>query len=160
MNGVNGSKSILQPHIKKLDEAEKGLGDQIKETNEENEDDNMESPPLEELVDKTQASGAKNSAAETKADEMDVDEESKLSTNPDEEVEATFLNTEVEGFKMDFIHKTQGKSDSEMRRKFLCKLTQEKIWLTPSEKPKTHQTCIIFDWDDTLLCTTFLNPSN
>jgi hypothetical protein len=40
----------------------------------------------------------------------------------------------------------------------LSKLTYEKIWLTPEEKPKTHQTCIIFDWDDTLLPTTFLIP--
>ena len=40
----------------------------------------------------------------------------------------------------------------------LSKLTYEKIWLTPETKPKTHQTCIIFDWDDTLLPTTFLIP--
>lgn len=51
------------------------------------------------------------------------------------------------------------KSVNDMRKKFLSKLTQEKIWLTPAEKPKAHQTNIIFDWDDTLLCTTFLNPT-
>lgn len=33
-----------------------------------------------------------------------------------------------------------GEEASKMRRKFLCKLTQEKVWLTPAEKPKTHQT--------------------
>lgn len=42
----------------------------------------------------------------------------------------------------------------------MSKLAQEKIWLRQQEKPKSHQTCIIFDWDDTLLCTTFLNPTN
>jgi hypothetical protein len=40
----------------------------------------------------------------------------------------------------------------------LNKLSQEKIWLQPDTKPRTHQTCIIFDWDDTLLPTTFLIP--
>ena len=39
------------------------------------------------------------------------------------------------------------------------KLAMEKIWLTPKEKPKHYETCIIFDWDDTLLCTSFINPS-
>lgn len=117
-------------------------------------------PTIDEVVEKADLTGAKNSAAETKADEMDVDEESKATINPGEEVESSYLNKEVEGFKMDFIAKTQSKSDAEMRRKFLSRLTQEKIWLTPSEKPKSHQTCIIFDWDDTLLCTTFLNPTS
>lgn len=37
-------------------------------------------------------------------------------------------------------------------------MTYDKIWLKPADKPKTSQTCIIFDWDDTILCTTFLAP--
>lgn len=40
----------------------------------------------------------------------------------------------------------------------LSRLTYEKIWLKPSDRPKISQTCIIFDWDDTILCTTFLAP--
>ena len=36
----------------------------------------------------------------------------------------------------------------------------EKIWLTPAEQPKTHQSIIIFDWDDTLLCTSYLTPKD
>lgn len=67
---------------------------------------------------------------------------------------------EEHDFKLDFLIKNQERSGDTMRRKFLSKLTQEKVWLTPSEKPKAHQTCIIYDWDDTLLCTTFLNPTN
>ena len=38
------------------------------------------------------------------------------------------------------------------------KLTTSKVWLTPAEKPKATQTCMIYDWDDTILPTTFLNP--
>lgn len=40
----------------------------------------------------------------------------------------------------------------------MSKLTYGGIWLRPADKPKIHQTCIIFDWDDTILCTTFLAP--
>ena len=27
------------------------------------------------------------------------------------------------------------------------------------EKPKPYETAIIFDWDDTLLCTSFISPN-
>ena len=109
-----------------------------------------------------EGNGTSNSMAETKADETDALEESKIdeSTLETEKVESSYQNKEVEGFKLDFITRVQPKSMEQMRRKFLSKLTQEKIWLTPSEKPKSHQTWIIFDWDDTLLCTSFLNPTN
>ena len=40
----------------------------------------------------------------------------------------------------------------------MANLTYKKVWLRPADKPTTHQTCIIFDWDDTILCTTFLAP--
>ena len=45
-----------------------------------------------------------------------------------------------------------------LRRNLLSKLTYEKIWLTKMQKPKPYETVIIFDWDDTLLCTSFINP--
>jgi len=83
-----------------------------------------------------------DSLGETKADENEILEEDKIEMNPDdtERVESTYLNKEVEGFKLNFITQVQNKTVEQMRRKFLSKLTQEKIWLTPSEKPKTHQT--------------------
>lgn len=40
----------------------------------------------------------------------------------------------------------------------MSKLTYEKIWLRPQDKPKAHESVIIFDWDDTLLCTSFISP--
>lgn len=40
----------------------------------------------------------------------------------------------------------------------MANLTYKKVWLKPAEKPKNSQTCIIFDWDDTILCTSFLAP--
>ena len=55
------------------------------------------------------------------------------------------------------IHKT--KTTDQMRRDFLSKLTYNKVWLTPNKKPKDYETVIIFDWDDTILCTSFINPT-
>lgn len=54
--------------------------------------------------------------------------------------------------------RTASRNDTRIRNGLLSRLTYEKIWLKPSEKPKQSQTCIIFDWDDTILCTTFLAP--
>ena len=51
------------------------------------------------------------------------------------------------------------KSLEQIRRNFLSRLTYNKIWLTPSQKPKMYETVIIFDWDDTILCTSFINPT-
>ena len=47
------------------------------------------------------------------------------------------------------------RNEEEIRKSYLAKLICTKVW-TPNQKPKTHNTIIIFDWDDTLLPTTFL----
>lgn len=49
------------------------------------------------------------------------------------------------------------KSQDDFRVSFLRKLSYEKVWVPQAQRPPKHQTVIIFDWDDTLLCTTFLN---
>ena len=69
----------------------------------------------------------------------------------------SFVLPEAEGYSLDFISKNR--TNDNIRRNFLSKLTYQKIWLTPLEKPKLHETAIIFDWDDTLLCTSFISPS-
>lgn len=50
------------------------------------------------------------------------------------------------------------KSNEKIRTNLLSKLAYQKVWVSTVQKPKTHQTCIIFDWDDTILCTSFLIP--
>jgi hypothetical protein len=54
--------------------------------------------------------------------------------------------------------RSASRNDAQLRTGLLSRLTYEKIWLKPSDRPKISQTCIIFDWDDTILCTTFLAP--
>ena len=50
------------------------------------------------------------------------------------------------------------RNGDEIRSSYMTKLICKKIW-TPSIKGKTHNSLIIFDWDDTLLCTTFLTKN-
>ena len=50
------------------------------------------------------------------------------------------------------------RNGDEIRSSYMTKLICKKIW-TPSIKDKTHNSLIIFDWDDTLLCTTFLTKN-
>ena len=48
--------------------------------------------------------------------------------------------------------------DSEaVRESYISKLISMKVW-NPGMKPKYHNSLIIFDWDDTLLPTSFLTP--
>jgi hypothetical protein len=91
------------------------------------------------------ASNVKNSLAETKADEIDMTEESKfeITSESQETISENVSMRENDEFKFDIEQKNQPppvKSNDEMRRKFLSRLTQEKVWLTPAEKPKSHQT--------------------
>lgn len=49
------------------------------------------------------------------------------------------------------------KSQDDFRVNFLRKLSYSKVWVPQAQRPPKHQTVIIFDWDDTMLCTSFLN---
>lgn len=44
------------------------------------------------------------------------------------------------------------------RVSLLEKLQRTKAWEPREARPPVHQTVVIFDWDDTLLCTTYLDP--
>ncbi|OII71895.1 serine subtilase [Cryptosporidium ubiquitum] len=61
---------------------------------------------------------------------------------------------EREDFSFKLLDLSQNDSS---RVKYLGKLSYLKIWIPSAHRPPKHQTAIIFDWDDTLLCTTFLN---
>lgn len=42
---------------------------------------------------------------------------------------------------------------------YLRRLSNEKVWLPKDKRTPEHQSVIIFDWDDTLLCTSFLSQA-
>mmetsp|Transcript_111754 Transcript_111754/g.193693 ORF Transcript_111754/g.193693 Transcript_111754/m.193693 type:complete len:263 (+) Transcript_111754:90-878(+) len=46
---------------------------------------------------------------------------------------------------------------SAFRGRYLKKLTDQKVWVPKAQRTPDHQTVVIFDWDDTLLCTSYLN---
>lgn len=50
------------------------------------------------------------------------------------------------------------RNGEEIRRSYIAKLITKQVW-KPNQKDKTHNSLIIFDWDDTLLCTSFLTPN-
>jgi hypothetical protein len=57
-------------------------------------------------------------------------------------------------FTMNYLD-LQGQDD--FRLNYLRKLSQSGVWVPRSDRPPQHQCVIIFDWDDTLLCTSYLN---
>ena len=60
----------------------------------------------------------------------------------------------IEDYELNFY-----RNGDEIRSSYITKLICKKIW-SPSSKNKTHNSLIIFDWDDTLLCTTYLTKNN
>lgn len=49
------------------------------------------------------------------------------------------------------------KSNDQIRVRLIQQLCNTKQWLPVFERPPAAQTIIIYDWDDTLLCTSYLN---
>jgi hypothetical protein len=64
-----------------------------------------------------------------------------------------FSNNYSNDYELKFI-----KSGEDLRRRYIAKLIVKQVW-KPKEKEKDHNSLIIFDWDDTLLCTSFLTPN-
>ena len=66
-------------------------------------------------------------------------------------------NSECSSYQYDFELKLFKRSE-DLRKSYISKLIATKIW-QPSKKENKHNTMIIFDWDDTLLCTSYLTPT-
>jgi len=77
------------------------------------------------------------------------EQDSADNSTTDEEISAT---PESRGVGMASVS-----SQRDFRAKYLQKLTASKVLVAPKLRPPKHQTMIIFDWDDTLLCTTALD---
>lgn len=62
----------------------------------------------------------------------------------------------LQPFEMDVPGMNQRDS---VRLEYLRKLCDEKVWVPKKQRPPDHKSVIIFDWDDTLLCTTYLRDA-
>jgi len=49
------------------------------------------------------------------------------------------------------------KQSGNFRTAYLSKLSYSNVWIPRSRRPPRHQTAMFFDWDDSLLCTSFLD---
>jgi hypothetical protein len=70
-------------------------------------------------------------------------------------IEQAFSNIskQANDYELNYI-----KTGEDIRRSYIAKLIYKKVW-QPTIKEKSHNSLIIFDWDDTLLCTSFLTPN-
>jgi len=79
---------------------------------------------------------------------------------PSDEDPAQSPNTPPEKSPLVFEHDVNDIKAKDIKDKFrvqyLTKLSHEKVWVPKEQRPPTHQTLIVFDWDDTLMYTTFL----
>lgn len=86
--------------------------------------------------------------------------------NDDEEVDHINVLNNDRSYMLSYIIQKQKEEEGasfkrtseRIRTQFLSKLVYQRVWGQPAQRPRTHQTCVIFDWDDTILCTSFLTP--
>jgi hypothetical protein len=118
--------------------------DNNEEEKEENENDakEVEKKKKELMV----TNNMKTVFIDSKPTNKEENEESKLSTSTSTSPMTTF------DYELNFY-----RNGNDIRQSYLAKLLSTKVW-TPNMKPKQHNSIIIFDWDDTLLPTSFLTP--
>lgn len=59
----------------------------------------------------------------------------------------------AKGFEQDVLDINR---KDKFRVQYLRKLSDEKVWVPKEQRPPKHQTVLIFDWDDTLMYTSFI----
>ena len=72
--------------------------------------------------------------------------------NANEENRISTLSMTSYDYELNFY-----RNGNDIRQSYFTKLVSTNVW-TPNMKPKQHNSIIIFDWDDTLLPTSFLTP--
>ena len=74
--------------------------------------------------------------------------------NEDKSIISNSSNQEPPEYELNY-YKNNYKKENALRNSYIQKLVSKELYL-PINKPKSHNSLIIFDWDDTLLPTTFL----
>ena len=77
------------------------------------------------------------------SDDLSISRDSQDLSSPD-----------VSEFTMQFQSQ---QSQDDFRIQYLKKLSYAGVWVPQAQKPPKHQTSIIFDWDDTLIPSVYLN---
>ena len=104
-----------------------------------------------------------NEENEEKQNEEEKKKNVMLITN---NIKAVFVDSKLNGKEQKTTSITSSTFDYELnfyrngndiRQSYISKLISKNVWI-PNMKPKQHNSLIIFDWDDTLLPTSFLTP--
>lgn len=91
-------------------------------------------------------------------DKILIEPKHKVNTNTEEQEkmytiqeESIIINKSKREYELKYIDIGQS-----LRKSYLDKLKNRNVWT--DDKPKSHNSLIIFDWDDTLLCSSYLTP--
>ena len=98
---------------------------------------------------KEQKTEDKNKEQEEKQKE---NEEINEQTNIPKVSSETSISSSTFDYELNFY-----RNGNDIRQSYISKLITKNVWI-PNMKPKQHNSLIIFDWDDTLLPTSFLTP--
>lgn len=123
--------------------------------NEDNKDDNICIVPFLNNIVKTKDNSTINKFKSSKNEvkcfyerDNNVELSNSINNNSDDEDDKATTNY--------YHNKKQSKVDL-LRKEYILMLIKNKIWI-PGKKQILFNSIVILDWDDTLLCTTFLTP--
>jgi hypothetical protein len=69
-------------------------------------------------------------------------------------IDSTPPDSETTTPETSFLHTVSG--PEAFRTNFLQTLSYKGVWVPRVQRPRSHERVIIFDWDDTLFCTTYI----
>ena len=151
-NGVDDNNSI--------DEEDEEENEENEEKEEQNEEEKKKKVMLITNNIKAVFVDSKLNGKEQKAEDKNKEQEEKQKEN--EEINnpnniprvssETSITSSTFDYELNFY-----RNGNDIRQSYISKLISKNVWI-PNMKPKQHNSLIIFDWDDTLLPTSFLTP--
>jgi hypothetical protein len=139
---TNPIKELYEEEEKDISEEDDGEGEEIKESKKKETEEelmvpnNMKKVFIDSRANKNSPTSNKTTTVESSISENSTSSSSNVITAND--------------YELNFY-----RNGIDIRQSYLSKLLTTKVW-TPNMKPKKHNCIIIFDWDDTLLPTSFL----
>ena len=149
-NGVDDNNSIDEEDEDENEENEEKQNEEEKKKNVMLITNNIKAVFVDsKLNGKEQKTEDKNKEQEEKQKENEeINEQSKIPKVSSE----TSISSSTFDYELNFY-----RNGNDIRQSYISKLITKNVWI-PNMKPKQHNSLIIFDWDDTLLPTSFLTP--
>ena len=149
-NGVDDNNSIDEEDEEENEEKDEEQNEEEKKKNVMLITNNIKAVFVDsKLNGKEQKTEDKNKEQEEKQKE---NEEINEQTNIPKVSSETSISSSTFDYELNFY-----RNGNDIRQSYISKLITKNVWI-PNMKPKQHNSLIIFDWDDTLLPTSFLTP--